>query len=313
MNKVASSFSLSAYDFLAVLIPGGIILSSIIYNPYFKNPIEISTEKSNGSPEWLRYTLLFIVAYLLGLIWKMFMDWIFKFLRNNPDHIKIYYKPNNSGGDPQQENNEILDRYYLDYYFLQRENALGQILILERQFAFVRNILFLIPLLANLLRDIYFSPRNFFSHFLCFIFFLLCFAISCFLLKWMKKTQSKIYGLVSEGAYYYDKLTKDQTKRQIVSEPKEEIKDDEFCTIMGISVLSFLFVFFVPSISACFFLFFLLLLVACEILDKKGRKEATEEAEAIRKGSNGKEKDDKKEITGKKKMIEGSEEKSITG
>lgn len=202
MNKVASSFSLSAYDFLAVLIPGGIILSSIIYNPYFKNPIEISTEKSNGSPEWLRYTLLFILAYLLGLIWKMFMDWVFKDFRNNTEHIRKSYKKSstkvpqlNNGLD---ENDPIKEAYYAAYYYLQRNDGLGSIPTIEKQIAFVRNIILLIPFLGFSMLIFFQIPSNLLITLFTF------FGVTCLLFLWLYKAQSKVYELIWEGAYYYE-------------------------------------------------------------------------------------------------------------
>ncbi|KGN91753.1 hypothetical protein [Porphyromonas canoris] len=238
MNKVASSFSLSAYDFLAVLIPGGIILSSIIYSPYFKNLIRTSTEKSGDSPEWLRYTLLFILAYLLGLIWKMFMDWVFKDFRNNIKHIEISYEKsigkemkyryaylkkhnNDSGKNPisnakkerfcnlkeiymkaykadKDENKAIERKYYHSYYYLQKEGGLGSVPIIERQIAFVRNILLIIPLLITSVFNVFQLESLPFVALItlscCFIVFLLC---------WLHKAQSKVYELIFEGAYYY--------------------------------------------------------------------------------------------------------------
>lgn len=196
MNKVASSFSLSAYDFLAVLIPGGIILSSIIYGFLKDCSIEPNT------PEWFYYTLLFIIAYLLGLIWKMFMDWVFNLFRNNLDDIRMCCK---GVAKKSKINDSLLLREYLSaYYWLQKESVLGQIPIIERQIAFVRNTSLLVPLLGSLICN-FFKGFNgaLLSHFLFSIGLIIVYLIIIpTLLYWLHKTQLKVYQLVLEGCYY---------------------------------------------------------------------------------------------------------------
>lgn len=270
MNKLASSFSLSAYDFLAVLIPGGIILSSIIYSPYFKNLIRTSTEKSGDSPEWLRYTLLFILAYLLGLIWKMFMDWIFKFLRNNPDHIKIYYKyfadkvesRAKKKGKNEEEirrivNEKVKQKYYLDYYFLQRKNALGQVSVLERQFAFVRNILLLMPFLADLLTKI-FLIRDIK---IIIGVFVVGFIISFILLFLLQQIQLKVYELISEGTYYYKKFAKLSIQKMKMPEDSVDFLSSEVILLIIILFMQYILA-FLYNLKSGFFIALILLPVA---------------------------------------------------
>ena len=83
MNNIFPRISL--FDTLAMMIPGGATLAILIsccgYNLQIEKSIEIE--------EWIIYTNILVVCYLLGNIVNVIMDIIWYPIRNNPIFLKI--------------------------------------------------------------------------------------------------------------------------------------------------------------------------------------------------------------------------------
>lgn len=139
MNNTISTLSLSAYDILAVLAPG--IILTYPFFPWLQAP-----QGADTSQDWITIFLFILVAYITGLLWKGLMDFFFNsWLRNNPQQISnAHKKVKNKFGNLVQSN--AIQEYYKSYYYLQKRGLLGNILILEKQVALIRNLLFVFPL-----------------------------------------------------------------------------------------------------------------------------------------------------------------------
>lgn len=141
MNNTISTLSLSAYDILAVLVPG--VFLTYPFFSWFQ-----TSEDVNTSQGLISIFLFIVVAYVIGLLWKGLMEWIFNpWLRNNHKviskaHEKVKKNINNFILP------DTLDEYYRAYYYLQKRDALNTIVTLEKQIAFVRNIalIYFLPL-----------------------------------------------------------------------------------------------------------------------------------------------------------------------
>lgn len=154
MNNTISTLSLSAYDILAVLIPGLFLAYHVTYISLGNSP----TVK-NISNEWILIFAFVIFSYVLGLLWKEVMEKIFNpWLRNNTKKIKIAYNNANIENNKKEvdlsklDDSKVKKEYYKAYYYLEKGEYLGNIITLEKQIAFMRNImpfLFLLPLLVT--------------------------------------------------------------------------------------------------------------------------------------------------------------------
>lgn len=77
----------SVFDFLTMVVPGGLILA-MGANFFGEIPLVIDLcEKCKFSG----YIVILVSSYLLGLINNSFMDFMFKWFRNNPFYIQIQY------------------------------------------------------------------------------------------------------------------------------------------------------------------------------------------------------------------------------
>lgn len=107
---------LSLFDFLAMVIPGGLIIAIIGYLLGYK-PFVINTDDSNG---FFAYLIVLVASYLAGLVWNMIMDFFFSKFRNCPRLIKRMLnniiKEHRGKNDITDE--EIKCTYYEAYYYV---------------------------------------------------------------------------------------------------------------------------------------------------------------------------------------------------
>lgn len=153
MNNTISTLSLSAYDILAVLIPGLFLAYHVTYISLGNSPTV-----ENISSEWILIFPFVIFSYVLGLLWKEVMEKIFNpWLRNNTKRIKIAHNNANIEDSEKEKfsnfgDSEVKKEYYKAYYYLEKGEYLGNIITLEKQIAFMRNImpfLLLLPLFVT--------------------------------------------------------------------------------------------------------------------------------------------------------------------
>lgn len=154
----------SVFDFLTMVIPGGLILA-MGANFLGEIPLVIDLcEKCKFS--W--YIVILVSSYyLLGLINNTLMDFVFKWFRNNPFYILTQYQkicatlPNigvlgqlNMPSNIEvivkknEEGNKIISGYYMAYYFVATKQINSSISIMECQVAFVRNLILLVFLMG---------------------------------------------------------------------------------------------------------------------------------------------------------------------
>lgn len=126
MNELFSS-RVSYYDIFAILSPGLIITSLFMV-----------TMSSFSEKNVLEIVFIGLLAYFIGLLWNKVSEFCFSFFRNNENFIEAERK---------KVSNKLSDvNYYEAYYRLQREGMLGNVPILEGQFAFLRNHFMLVPI-----------------------------------------------------------------------------------------------------------------------------------------------------------------------
>lgn len=137
MNRTISSLSLSAYDILAVLVPGIILIYPVF--PWTQSSGEAET--LGVQHKWVIIFLFIVVAYIAGLLWKTIMELTFNpWLRNNSEAISEAHSEIKKNFTDFKYPDSITE-YYKAYYYLQKRGALGTISTLEKQIAFVRNTL----------------------------------------------------------------------------------------------------------------------------------------------------------------------------
>lgn len=193
---------LNLYDFLACLVPGYLLLGKFL------------PDTGTTSYSVTDYVLIFAASYVIGLLWKAFMEWVWTKckMRNNPKHImKALYKSEfeiDAKKEIIKQIENLLERedygqsvksiYYRCYYQAVNRCKSTSISFLESQLAFLRSIAFVLPL--------YLAP--YFSQFTEIKFVVILLLIFCvFLILWLcKHIQSKIYKLVWEDSYYISKV-----------------------------------------------------------------------------------------------------------
>lgn len=211
---------LSLYDFLAILLSGFLILALFIPNL----ALEICNDK---------VSVLFIagVSYLLGLVYIRILEFVLgkcckkkeccmlefiktAFYRNYEKTIVHYrncvfnVKENNVKCGENEEESVNMQEYYAAYYSIMDKPCYSNIVTLESQYAFLRNILPLviihtIVLICEEYSFIYTTIEQFIhiEHRLCvWIFFVVVILGIVFA---MHKTQTKIYYLVWHGCKYH--------------------------------------------------------------------------------------------------------------
>lgn len=226
MNELFSS-RVSYYDIFAILSPGLIITS------LFMVPMASFSEKNV-----LEIVFIGLLAYFIGLLWNKVSEFCFSSFRNKKSDIEsarkeVYAfhccteKAISDGGckklfaclrrlflDEDEKEGSYITDYYKAYYALQKEGMLGNIPILEGQFAFLRNHFLLVPVciaiyshkVIELDSAIFFIVHSVNGLGDICKYIIVCTALT--LIVWsivlyaMKKIQQKIYYLVWEGYLY---------------------------------------------------------------------------------------------------------------
>lgn len=130
MNELFSS-RVSYYDVFAILSPGLIITS------LFMVSMASFSEKNV-----LEIVFIGLLAYFIGLLWNKVCEFCFSLFRNDENSIAKEKEKVS-----QYHANKLSDvSYYEAYYTLQKEGMLGNVPILEGQFAFLRNHFMLVPI-----------------------------------------------------------------------------------------------------------------------------------------------------------------------
>lgn len=205
---------LNLYDFLACLIPGFLLL--VMFT------ITIEPDLLHKSLDLKDYAIIFTASYIIGLLWKTFMEnlWTEKKLRNNPKNILIALneaeiddyaknKINIRISELKSINNDKAIRciYYEFYYQAVSKYKNTSIPSLESQLAFLRSmiliiVLYSIPSCRLIFKDGW-SNENFTT-----AFFVTAFlgVLSYLIFRLCLNIQHKIYKLVWEDSYYVSKL-----------------------------------------------------------------------------------------------------------
>lgn len=222
-DKFLSSVSL--FDLLAMVVPGGLILALISH--WLGYSWEIDTK--GISNEFIIWGYIFILSYLVGLMNNSLMNYIFRCFRNNPccickeficgnnkyktlllkdlrNHIRSCIKKRKLRSEKQKHfkccyHRTIIDKYYDAYYYGMKYPSHESIMVMERQVVLMRNLLF--PLILAIVQI-----DN-----LLHMFYLDCKCIKCFyivgilaLYFTMVSRQNKIYRCVWENYEYLKRL-----------------------------------------------------------------------------------------------------------
>jgi hypothetical protein len=197
------------YDFLAILIPGLLLL--ILLGTYCGcGSIFVSSEVTNNV--WF-IAFVVILSYILGLLWHKISECIFRKFRNSECIIKQQYELFISEYEKVSRNktpkihDNFKHEYYKAYYRLMRANCMNNIPVLEAQVAFIRNLIFIIPFYIIVLlhndNAICCAVKLLLNNTLCLI--LLLFVALVGMLCLFMNIQNKIYYLVWEGNEYLPK------------------------------------------------------------------------------------------------------------
>lgn len=157
---------LSLFDFLAMVIPGGLIIA-IVGKWLGYKPFVIETEDTKG---FFAYLIVLVASYLVGLVWNAFMEFCCFKLRNNPKCTTIvlrkvrkktrrrywyvldeiidndYHLLQKVGSCLCKEKISKDERlglrcmYYEAYYYVATHSINSSIAIMESQVAFMRNM-----------------------------------------------------------------------------------------------------------------------------------------------------------------------------
>jgi len=125
------SSKLSLYDMLAMIVPGWMIVVGCLLYINGLQPLLMIFAISSV----LGYASLLILAYLIGLVWNTFMDFIFCWFRNTPCMIKSAYRKEIANYRVE----DIMTLYYQCYYYVHKNKYSNTISIMESQVAMLRN------------------------------------------------------------------------------------------------------------------------------------------------------------------------------
>lgn len=192
------------YDILVIIAPGVCLL----YLGFSAQIKEIRL-----LDDTFQSILLFILAYLIGILWNALMEMIFRHLRNDLkgirksyDNIRIDYDERTSKLVEKLDNYDLNRYYYNAYYALQRENGLGNVPVLEAHFAFLRNHILIVPFAFCFTRSILLDGSSWgeLEKLTCgFVLLLLSILLMLGMYRVMNTRQEKIYSLILEGYYFY--------------------------------------------------------------------------------------------------------------
>lgn len=186
---------LSLYDFLAMLIPGFVIL-------WFFNFFGI--DSSNVVNDFL----IAVLCYVTGLFYHKVIEYIshkLHLIRNVCLETRAWEKFHDKINESKDVPEKIDDFYVAAYYKLAKNGCLMNIPVLEAQEAFLRNM---IPLLLFLIPYVGCNCSNF-EYECCFPLFLTLLFVASIII-WVC-ISLKIYFLVWEGNHYLNLLNDEKT------------------------------------------------------------------------------------------------------
>lgn len=224
----------STYDFMAVLLPGSLVI--------FLLHITILQDSLDGGiyEKWgfFKYIILFITSYLAGLAVKFIGEKLLDcVLRNKDSHLRDALEKCDVGDDfnglkdkaNRMTADEFRREYYTYYYIALKGRPCSPIPFLEAKVAFLRGICIVMPFF--LLTIHYWQgylPENFRASLVWIIILIL---ISILILVDISTlcgaiwTQKKIYTLVWEDAYYSmqaERTIKNEAERKKETERKRK-------------------------------------------------------------------------------------------
>ena len=250
MKDFASKLNL--YETLSMLIPGSAILFFIVLMKFDNVKIILPDGFNNAV---VLSIIWFVLAYLIGILHNIIMDWWWQPFRNNPAHICFIYNQSKVKGSSLQnsiffvlralcfmfitilspvfrlfrdgvtDNESIIGDYYRDYYIAEkRENS--AISSLEQQVAFMRNMLLPLILLVsqveNMIQD---SSINEIKALMGILIIVMTLSIV--------KRQEKIYSCVKEDAKYQKKCSVEMQLETSITMPSKNFSFkkliSEFC------------------------------------------------------------------------------------
>ena len=204
----------STYDFMAVLLPGSLVI--------FLLHITILQDYLDGGiyEKWgfFKYIILFITSYLAGLVVKFIGEKLLNcVLRNKDSHLRDALEKCDVGDDfkdlkdkaNRMTADEFRREYYTYYYIALKGRPCSPIPFLEAKVAFLRGIfivmIIFIVTLSPILMIQYVQdnlPENFIAALVWIVILILILILVGSTLCGAICTQKKIYTLVWEDAYY---------------------------------------------------------------------------------------------------------------
>lgn len=195
----------STYDFMAVLLPGSLVMF-LLYITILQDSLDGGIYEKWG---FFKYIILFITSYLAGLVVKFIGEKLLDcVLRNKDSHLRDALAKCDVGDDfkdlkdkaNRMTADEFRREYYTYYYIALKGRPCSPIPFLEAKVAFLRGIFIVMPL--------FFLTTHYWQDYLIenvhavILWNLVLFATFVCALMGAVRTQRKIYTLVWEDAYY---------------------------------------------------------------------------------------------------------------
>ena len=203
----------STYDFMAVLLPGSLVIF-LLYITILQDSLDGGIYGKWG---FFKYIVLFITSYLAGLVVKIIGEKLLNcVLRNKDSHLRDALEKCDVGDDfnglkdkaNRMTADEFRREYYTYYYIALKGRPCSPIPFLEAKVAFLRGIfivmiIFIVTLLPILMIQYVQDnlPENISSALVWTVILILIIVDFCSFLG-AKQTQKKVYSLVWEDAYY---------------------------------------------------------------------------------------------------------------
>lgn len=198
----------STYDFMAVLLPGSLVIF-LLYMTFLQDTLDGGIYEKL---EFSKYIILFITSYLAGLVVKFIGEISLNcVLRNKDSDIRDALEKCDVGDDfkdlkdkaNRMTANEFRHEYYTYYYIALKGRPCSPIPFLEAKVAFLRGI-FVVMIIYIVMRSpilmIQYVQDNLPENFIAALVWTVILVGICTL--GAKRTQKKIYTLVWEDAYY---------------------------------------------------------------------------------------------------------------
>ena len=197
----------STYDFMAVLLPGSLVIF-LLYITILQDSLDSGIYEKWG---FFKYIILFKTSYLAGLAVKFIGEISLKcVLRNKDSDIRDALAKCDVGDDfndlkdkaNRMTADEFMREYYTYYYIALKGRPCSPIPFLEAKVAFLRGIFVVMPLFFLTIHYWQgYLPENFRAS-LVWIIILISILVDISTLCGAICTQKKIYTLVWEDAYY---------------------------------------------------------------------------------------------------------------